>query len=359
MTRFQIILSVLLSLLAVRSSIAGADAPEGWQVRGGVAGGTMVSTDQRDALGFDRAAVVGDVGFGYTFFGWVTPEVRLVAAHFAQDDGGSGLALGDVGVRGAVRFWELETGLSVHGGMAVTGNLVRPAMHVGLDMLYSLTPSLAVGPRVDLGHVFQEEETLSNFERRSTGATFLTGGVALRWSLSGAPPERTEVPPEPPAEPEAPEPPEAAALAEMPPPETDTSDEVWSLMDGLMTTTEQTELIAPILFETDSEQPVACGETSLYLVLDQLQRVPESTMIVAEGHADPRGDAAYNEALAQRRAEFAVQWLVRHGLDPARFSIVSRGEQDPLEEGDDGRVLLIHRRVTFRLVPSEERKVEP
>lgn len=55
--------------------------------------------------------------------------------------------------------------------------------------------------------------------------------------------------------------------------------------------------------------------------------------LLIEGHADERGNAAYNTRLGQQRAEAVLEFLTGpdHGLDAGRFSVESRGEDDPLD----------------------------
>lgn len=52
-----------------------------------------------------------------------------------------------------------------------------------------------------------------------------------------------------------------------------------------------------------------------------------------EGHADERGSAGYNLALGEQRAKAARDVLQAHGVDAARFSILSYGEERPAVEG--------------------------
>lgn len=59
---------------------------------------------------------------------------------------------------------------------------------------------------------------------------------------------------------------------------------------------------------------------------------PGITLLI-EGHADERGNSAYNIRLGQRRANTVREYFTgeEHGLDSARFTVESRGEDDPLE----------------------------
>lgn len=66
------------------------------------------------------------------------------------------------------------------------------------------------------------------------------------------------------------------------------------------------------------------------------------------GHADKTGAEDYNDKLAEKRAQAAVDHLVKiYGLDAGRFNIVSEGETDPLSVSDEA--LNVNRRVDFIL----------
>ena len=55
-----------------------------------------------------------------------------------------------------------------------------------------------------------------------------------------------------------------------------------------------------------------------------------STLLMVEGHADERGTNEYNLALGQRRAEAARDHLVSLGIEGARITVISFGEERPL-----------------------------
>ncbi|MBE9147432.1 OmpA family protein [Coleofasciculus sp. LEGE 07092] len=73
-------------------------------------------------------------------------------------------------------------------------------------------------------------------------------------------------------------------------------------------------------------------------VLDQiaavLQQYPFLT-IELQGHTDPRASAAYNQALAERRALSVRNYLLRQGIAPERMMIRSFGESQRRTMGDD------------------------
>ncbi len=76
--------------------------------------------------------------------------------------------------------------------------------------------------------------------------------------------------------------------------------------------------------------------------------VPDATLRVA-GFADPRGDAAYNEALSQRRAEAVAAALVCGGVARERLIIEAHGAGESMSAAGDLDAYALDRRVTVRL----------
>jgi peptidoglycan-associated lipoprotein len=55
-------------------------------------------------------------------------------------------------------------------------------------------------------------------------------------------------------------------------------------------------------------------------------RTNKNYLVLIEGHTDERGTAEYNVSLGERRAKTAQNYLVSHGIDSRRISIISYGE---------------------------------
>jgi peptidoglycan-associated lipoprotein len=69
--------------------------------------------------------------------------------------------------------------------------------------------------------------------------------------------------------------------------------------------------------------------------------------VVIEGHCDERGTEEYNLALGERRARAAYEHLVILGVDPGRMSIVSFGEERPVDPGHNETAWAKNRRAEF------------
>ncbi len=66
-----------------------------------------------------------------------------------------------------------------------------------------------------------------------------------------------------------------------------------------------------------------------------------------EGHADERGDNEYNMALGEKRAMSVKRYLVSLGVSGKRLSIISYGEEDPVDPGHNEEAWAKNRRVEF------------
>jgi peptidoglycan-associated lipoprotein len=61
-----------------------------------------------------------------------------------------------------------------------------------------------------------------------------------------------------------------------------------------------------------------------------LQRYPAVSIVIA-GNCDERGTEEYNIALGQRRANADEDYLVAHGINPARIRLISYGKDRPTD----------------------------
>lgn len=66
-----------------------------------------------------------------------------------------------------------------------------------------------------------------------------------------------------------------------------------------------------------------------------------------EGHCDENGSVEYNLALGERRAKAVQAYLVSLGVDSKRLTIVSFGEEKPLDPGNTPEAYSKNRRANF------------
>jgi peptidoglycan-associated lipoprotein len=69
-----------------------------------------------------------------------------------------------------------------------------------------------------------------------------------------------------------------------------------------------------------------------------------------EGNCDERGTPEYNLALGERRANIARQYLINLGISGERITIISYGEETPLDPGRDEAAWSKNRRDDFRVI---------
>lgn len=80
--------------------------------------------------------------------------------------------------------------------------------------------------------------------------------------------------------------------------------------------------------------------------------------VEVQGHCDERGTTEYNLALGQRRANAAKDYLVSQGVSPSRLTVVSYGEERPLERGGTESAWAANRRAEFRITAGGDGMVE-
>ncbi|GFO53029.1 peptidoglycan-associated lipoprotein [Geomonas sp. Red276] len=66
-----------------------------------------------------------------------------------------------------------------------------------------------------------------------------------------------------------------------------------------------------------------------------------------EGNCDERGSDEYNMALGERRAKSAKDYLVNLGIAPDRITVISYGEEKPVDQGHDEAAWAKNRRDDF------------
>jgi peptidoglycan-associated lipoprotein len=107
-------------------------------------------------------------------------------------------------------------------------------------------------------------------------------------------------------------------------------------------------LLEPVYFDYDASSIRGDAKTALDAKLPILRANP-GIQIRISGHADERGSDQYNDALGQQRAAETKRYLTDNGIDAARISIVSYGEQRPSMSGADENAWSRNRRAEFEM----------
>lgn len=92
--------------------------------------------------------------------------------------------------------------------------------------------------------------------------------------------------------------------------------------------------LQPAFFDLDSD---ALREDARAALDKDARALRENATVnvTIEGHCDERGTAEYNQALGERRAQAAKDYLVAAGIAESRLKIVSYGKERPFSEGHD------------------------
>ncbi|MGB0918278.1 MAG: OmpA family protein, partial [Flavobacteriales bacterium] len=78
----------------------------------------------------------------------------------------------------------------------------------------------------------------------------------------------------------------------------------------------------------------------------KVMKADDGIKVKVVGSADKNGAEDYNDSLAEKRAQAAVDHLVKiYGIDAGRFTVASEGEGNPLSVSDEA--LNVNRRVDF------------
>jgi outer membrane protein OmpA-like peptidoglycan-associated protein len=84
-----------------------------------------------------------------------------------------------------------------------------------------------------------------------------------------------------------------------------------------------------------------------------LKDLPASAgKVVVEGHTDSVGDPAYNQDLAERRAETVRDYLISHGVEGATVKVESAGSDLPVADNATAEGRAKNRRVEIQVEPA-------
>lgn len=110
-----------------------------------------------------------------------------------------------------------------------------------------------------------------------------------------------------------------------------------------------TELIAPIAyFDFDDTEPVYMSTQELDALAEVLKK-DQQFNVVLYGHADRRGDFAYNKDLAMKRAEEVAEDLRQKGVQQEQIVYRSMGEQQASQDASSEATYQLDRRVIASL----------
>ena len=106
-----------------------------------------------------------------------------------------------------------------------------------------------------------------------------------------------------------------------------------------------------LLFAFDSSALGENEQIQLQKIAKQMKQADSGTVWQLIGHTDMAGSEAYNEALAQRRADSVKNYLISEGVDETQLSAISLGKSEPLIPAVES---YLERRVVIQNYEAEE-----
>ena len=108
-----------------------------------------------------------------------------------------------------------------------------------------------------------------------------------------------------------------------------------------------------LLFDFDSSTLRGTSEENLTELAESLENYPRTNALII-GHTDSIGSEEYNQALSERRANSAEEFIEAQGIAGDRVATRGLGEEDPVADNgtEEGRQL--NRRVEVVIYASEE-----
>lgn len=333
-------------LLSLMPSTANAE-PSRWTVRGRVELGSMLTHDQRTALGIDGVATGASASVSYAVGESLRVEGALTGNYFlsgqASNAGAATLAVGPRIVL-PIAHGNLALELGAHLGGAWTGPWILPALDAGAALMFRVSDEVFVGPEFTFTQIVWPDT-----QGRTTDAQYLLGGIAISYRPSSHEERPTQGQPTQRVVERHTERVEIVTLR--PPPLVGPSqEELDRLLNEAVPTGTRNEvyLVPPVLFAVDSALLSDDGEVALHSALELLNEFDGNVII--EGHSDESGALRYNQSLSEERARTVYFWLTERGVDPSRLSMEARGEETPLEGNSNSHERTLNRRVTFRWV---------
>jgi outer membrane protein OmpA-like peptidoglycan-associated protein len=104
-----------------------------------------------------------------------------------------------------------------------------------------------------------------------------------------------------------------------------------------------------LLYDFDSDVVRADAAQNLRNLAASLEKYPNTDLLIV-GHTDAVGTGEYNQALSQRRASAAANFLASQGVNLTRLQAVGRGETEPIATNDTEAGRQLNRRVEIAIV---------
>jgi outer membrane protein OmpA-like peptidoglycan-associated protein len=107
-----------------------------------------------------------------------------------------------------------------------------------------------------------------------------------------------------------------------------------------------------LLYDVDSDVIKRDAATNLANLAASVKKYPNTDLLIV-GHTDATGSDPYNQALSERRARAAADYLSRQGVAATRLRSLGRGETEAIATNDTAEGRAENRRVEIAIVASE------
>ena len=114
-------------------------------------------------------------------------------------------------------------------------------------------------------------------------------------------------------------------------------------------TTEKVTLAADALFDFDKAVIKSDAKAKLDDLVAKLKAI-NLEVIIAIGHTDSVGSAAYNQKLSLKRAEAVKAFIISKGIEPNRVYTEGKGEKQPIADNKTKAGRAKNRRVEIEVV---------
>ena len=104
-----------------------------------------------------------------------------------------------------------------------------------------------------------------------------------------------------------------------------------------------------VYFGTDEYSLDSAAQATLTAQARWMQANPNVRASI-EGHADERGTREYNQALGERRANAARDFLVSQGVPTSRLLVTSWGKERPVAQGSNEEAWAQNRRAVTMII---------
>jgi outer membrane protein OmpA-like peptidoglycan-associated protein len=108
-----------------------------------------------------------------------------------------------------------------------------------------------------------------------------------------------------------------------------------------------------LLYAYDSDVVSPASRDNLTNLAASLKKYPKTDVMIV-GHTDHAGTDTYNQALSERRANAARNFLISQGVSASRIQTAGRGESEPIDSNDSASGRAQNRRVEVAIFASEE-----